>query len=521
MVQLQFPLLELFYIRRIIFNSKNYFIFILSSTMIKIGIPLIILALMVVVCLSLTTTTTRKTTVKSLTTSPRASTKVKATTALSKNSKAIQTTTSNVKKITSTTKKGSVVKKATTKKSVTTKRPKETTTQIPIIRQTTEDLKEIFSNLYRRESRIRTSMKKETLKLQTALKKTPAIPKLQTTINEIIDIYGSVVSISNFASNRPPPPESDGTVCGEVANKIATTENIFDNFESVQSCLDMNSTYLQNLIDTMKNDLNTYKDAIPPAADFQQRIGGGNGIVKDLKEYIKLLNEAGTTVQGLNANLKSYNNANCGDFITTVKYIQNKVATDQASKCQITNNTDVCGTFLKFDLNADPDSPTSPRILGVVGGINFDNTPQYVGYGDSGCLRPPQNPCPGFISLDSSSLAVGTYMSCGSGIRYGGDNAYFLKNHKNLRWIDSNNQDMLTQWEAIRIVGKTWSFMVGRIMYEGDYRMGKVNYNNDIYGFYMIDENGNEIFFATGFQILTCTSCKNGGAGRYCCPNGK
>lgn len=185
----------------------------------------------------------------------------------------------------------------------------------------------------------------------------------------------------------------------------------------------------------------------------------------------------------------------------------------------------VCGRFTKYDpTNTENLRLSRPDIYGFAGGIEYNGAPQYIAYGDNRDCEffPKQNPCSGYVLHNSQYPAV--RMSCRtSGMTYDNLNGSYLLNHPNLKWVTINNMDELTD-DALTIEGQGWKFLFGRFLFKRDYRIGKVQVETvrDIpRGFYMTDDNFNTKYFASGFQILTCSSCENGGSGRFCCLNGE
>jgi hypothetical protein len=184
-----------------------------------------------------------------------------------------------------------------------------------------------------------------------------------------------------------------------------------------------------------------------------------------------------------------------------------------------------CGEFIKFDQTANQDSREArPDIFGFAGGVEYDNSPQYVGYGNNqDCPdKPKANPCSGYILLNTQY--PGGRMTCyGTGMTYDSQTSYFILNHQNLKWVTTNYIDMLNE-DALTVKNMYWKWAFGRIYYKKEYRIGKIQLNydsNQQRGFYMTDENYRTKFFSSGFQILTCSNCSNGGAGIYCCLNGE
>jgi len=177
-----------------------------------------------------------------------------------------------------------------------------------------------------------------------------------------------------------------------------------------------------------------------------------------------------------------------------------------------------CGTFVKYNPNGDPKSVQSnPDAFGLYAGVNYDDTPQYVGYGY--CPDFPPFPVSGFISTNTSRPGACLLCNTFYDIAYlysDTEDSYFLLKHPNLKWAQTNANEFSTLRNAVKI-GDDGLF--GRVFYHGRYRLGRVPSITPASG--IIDENDVGKFFDEDFQILTCSTCNNGGSGKFCCPNGE
>lgn len=161
--------------------------------------------------------------------------------------------------------------------------------------------------------------------------------------------------------------------------------------------------------------------------------------------------------------------------------------------CRPKRDQTPCGTFIKYDpVNGRED----PNFKGFLGGFNFDNTKEFIGYGDNNACH--EYPCAGFISTDTD-YAAGAYMACKHGGSFDNKNAYYLAKNQNLKW-------KATQMSEVNSIGnilKTPNDRIawGRIKYEGQYRVGKIHLD---WGFYLQMQNNTEKRFENSFEVLTC-----------------
>lgn len=198
--------------------------------------------------------------------------------------------------------------------------------------------------------------------------------------------------------------------------------------------------------------------------------------------------------------------------------------------------SETCGEFIKFEPDFNSNTRENrPDIYGFAGGFDFDGSTQYVGYGDDRCglasdYVGPVNRSGGYILTKLSS--AGARICCQLKGQYvDRENAYYLLNNKNLEWVQTNGfefqtgrYEMTTESQILRAGSGKKKFMFGRVKYQREYLIGKVQFEDlkEFWsGFYMTDENKGTKYYESGFEILTCSQCKNGGTGTFCCLNGK
>lgn len=189
-------------------------------------------------------------------------------------------------------------------------------------------------------------------------------------------------------------------------------------------------------------------------------------------------------------------------------------ASDQT--CNIQKNvTDGigCGIFKKYNPKT---TRTLPELYGVVGGVTFDNKTQYIGFGRNFCGYPAQIPCPAYIQTEKPA---GAYTFCANTTNFDDNQAFFLLNHTDLRWVDTNSTHIKSIPTILKVTGLYYSFAIGRSFLKGQYRVGKVHLNRLAIGLRIKSEVGKGAFYNNKFQVLTCNRCKNNGTGQYCCKN--
>lgn len=144
-----------------------------------------------------------------------------------------------------------------------------------------------------------------------------------------------------------------------------------------------------------------------------------------------------------------------------------------------------------------------PDMIGFQSGVTHDGFNEFVGYGSNWpCGSPLEFKAPGYVS--TKPINPGVYMSCATGIQVDNDpkTSYFLFEHPNLLWVNTNNANLLTVNNRLEVRDIHNNVrMFGRIMYNDEYRLGKINKAS---GFNFIDENDKQIVATTGYQILTC-----------------
>lgn len=182
---------------------------------------------------------------------------------------------------------------------------------------------------------------------------------------------------------------------------------------------------------------------------------------------------------------------------------------------------------MKFNFSSRDNLLRRPDIYGFRGGTEYDGSPTYVGYGNNDDCTPKQNPCPGYILLNTEFPSVRMTCSSFNGMTFDSKDSHYLLNHPNLKWVNTNISDLMNIDDALTIESQYWKFMFGRILFRGEYRLGKVqlnNYKRNKMGLYISQSNFDVLYFPTGFQVLTCsdshvnekTSCSNGGIGENC-----
>lgn len=134
-----------------------------------------------------------------------------------------------------------------------------------------------------------------------------------------------------------------------------------------------------------------------------------------------------------------------------------------------------CGSYRVYDPTVDI---TEITTYGVIGGTFTDGDPWYVGYGDnSGCIS--QNVVP--VLLSANPKTPGGYSTCG-GAAYKVTGTYYVIDHPNLVWVSTNNTDMMTLTNALKITGVKYSFFFGRVVDGNVTYPGKVHNGNGYVG---------------------------------------
>lgn len=156
-----------------------------------------------------------------------------------------------------------------------------------------------------------------------------------------------------------------------------------------------------------------------------------------------------------------------------------------------------CGTFKKYDaINAR----TDPDCHGFAGGIDYDGTEQFVGYGDNKVCN--QIPSSGFISTGHGNKSAGAYLPC-CPLSFDNETAFYLLKHPNLKWVPTNAETKFQHKNAVTIEGN-YKFAFGRVYYEGEYRLGKLHYDIPDNQLYLMRAGGSQTSFSKKFEILTC-----------------
>lgn len=182
-----------------------------------------------------------------------------------------------------------------------------------------------------------------------------------------------------------------------------------------------------------------------------------------------------------------------------------------------------CGTFIKYNPKADPKSiQNNLDKFGLFSGVDYDKSFQYVGYGYCDGRSSPQSvPVPGYISTNSSS--PGAFVACSGFIYQDRENSFYLQSHPELKWVDTDMDDLASQPNVLSI-GDDRELFFGRVFYRGRFRLGTVQVESKgaaKAGLYIRSEKRTTRFFNKNFQVLTCSACSNRGAGKFCCLNGE
>lgn len=179
------------------------------------------------------------------------------------------------------------------------------TSQLLNIPQTDQQLADIYSNLDGKEKRLASSMSSEVSQLKTAITSVSSIPKLYSTINDTINLYSALMTIANF------PPYQNISTCNDINIKITTIEMDIRRFASIQTSASINATNLQVQVNLLAIYWSANRASVPSSLNFQTRIDTGNGIVREMLNYISMLSLSISTEAQINANLKAYKSSYC------------------------------------------------------------------------------------------------------------------------------------------------------------------------------------------------------------------
>lgn len=135
-----------------------------------------------------------------------------------------------------------------------------------------------------------------------------------------------------------------------------------------------------------------------------------------------------------------------------------------------------------------------PVLYGFSGGVSTKDlkTLQYVGYGNyTGSPCDAQNPVSGYV-LTSPALSAGVYMVCTNDYKAIYNGHYLLK-HSNLKWVPTNTTAMMTLPGTL-MINPVRPFMFGRILYKGNFHIGKLHAGGGAYGLWLSTADGSLIF---------------------------
>lgn len=177
---------------------------------------------------------------------------------------------------------------------------------------------------------------------------------------------------------------------------------------------------------------------------------------------------------------------------------------DSSLKTKITHsvvdpNSYPCGTFVEYDI---ANARNAPETSGFAGGINYDSSNEFVGYGNGICGIPSEGSSPGFILTEPNKS--GLYVSCSSGLRFFKGTSYYLLKNTYLTWENVLSVTP-TSRSGLLLNSTVYPFLIGRFFYQGGYRLGKVHVGSKaVTGIYFTNENNKELFFDKNYEILKC-----------------
>lgn len=160
----------------------------------------------------------------------------------------------------------------------------------------------------------------------------------------------------------------------------------------------------------------------------------------------------------------------------------------------------ILGTFVPYDpVNA----VSAPEVNGFQGGVHYaDNvTKQFVAYCD-GTPCSNQNPVSCCLRLVNGP---GCYVTCGGGLKFDNKSVKYLLNHPQLTWVKTDTTAMQSLPNVLQVSGNGGIFFFGRVLYQGNYQVGKTHAGPPAVGymFYFEGPSG-PIAYSNGFEVLTC-----------------
>lgn len=84
-------------------------------------------------------------------------------------------------------------------------------------------------------------------------------------------------------------------------------------------------------------------------------------------------------------------------------------------------------------------------------------------------------------------------------------NGHFLLKHPNLKWVPTNTSAMMSLPGTL-MINPVRPFMFGRIVYKGNYHIGKLHAGGGAYGLWLNTPVDGQLSFTTNFEVLTCFS---------------
>lgn len=158
-------------------------------------------------------------------------------------------------------------------------------------------------------------------------------------------------------------------------------------------------------------------------------------------------------------------------------------------------------------------SPTNPFVPGLLSGTYVDGTDVFPGtsvFPSCGNVEKPAR---------VSSSIIGGNIACNTGEMFNAPNSKYFAKLPNLLWASTNLASLSITPGAIKVTNKynvlRFNLTSGSKVYQqiGVYEPSVSSFYNGLTG--LIVQNQ-----ADNFEVLTCSTCANGGSGFYCCLNG-